>query len=235
MGSWRVPNIWPEGECWIIGGGWSLPYQFNIPDKVIKKVEAGEKPISIYSKYLKPLHDKNVIGVNIAFMLGDWVSVLYFSDAGFFRVHKDRILQFKNLKVTDVPQIDPDLEPLTTNIKRLKRDDRPGLSSQNDTIRWNFNSGVAAINFAMLAGVDRIYLLGFDMKSKNEKDNRTHWHQGFQGYHKPSTSMVFDRFLEWMPQVAHDAELQGVEILNVCEDSAIKEFKKVRLEDVLKK
>lgn len=226
MKHWNVPEMW-NGDCWIIGGGRSVLQQFDVPQETILKVEKGELPFSAYSEYLTPLHSKNVIGTNIAFKLGNWVSVFYFCDRQFFRTHLNEILLFPNLKVTCVNHIDTSLLPLTTNIKRLKRDYKPGLSFKSDTICWNSNSGGAAINFAVLAGAKRILLLGFDMCPQEDK---THWHNV---YKVNTPKQNFKRFLEYFPQIAKDAKSKGVEILNVSPNSAIDCFPKVSLKEVL--
>lgn len=230
MTYWRPPLMWEGSDVWIIGGGASLAHQFNVPADVIKKVESGQEHISIYSDYLKPLHDKHVIGVNLSFMLGNWVSVLYFCDKSFYRVYRNQINSFRNLKVTCVNSIERKLLPTTRNIKRMKRDNKLGLSEKKDTICWNHNSGAAAINFAIHTGAKRILLLGFDMQPLG---GRTHWHEGFQNYTKPTGDVVFERFLKVFPQLAKDAKAKGIEILNVNKDSAIDVFKKVDLKDVL--
>ena len=38
VGNWFVPRMWNDGECWILGGGSSLPRQFGVPESVIEKV-----------------------------------------------------------------------------------------------------------------------------------------------------------------------------------------------------
>lgn len=220
---WEIPQMW-TGDCWIIGGGPSLIQQFGIPADVVAKVRTGELPYSTYSSYLAPLHYKNVIGTNVAFMLGEWVSVLYFCDARFFRTHQDAILAFRNIKATCCANI---VDP-THNVKRLKRDYALGLSDKPTTICWNQNSGAAAINFATLAGATRIMLLGFDMCAEN---NTTHWHSvyGKVNTHKNQ----FNRFLRGFPEIAKQAKKKKIEILNVSPNSAITAFRKVSLKDVL--
>lgn len=230
MNYWRPPLMWEGSDVWIIGGGPSMARQFDVPADVIKKVESGQEHISIYSDYLKPLHNKHVIGVNLSFMLGNWVSALYFCDRSFYRVYRNQINSFCNLKVTCVNSIERNLLPTTRNIKRMKRDNKEGLSKKEDTICWNHNSGAAAIDFAVHLGAKRILLLGFDMKPLG---GRTHWHEGFQNYLKPTGDIVFERFLKVFPQLAKDAENRGIEILNVNKDSAIEVFKKVSLKEVL--
>lgn len=231
MKHWKPPKMWQDGTCWIIGGGTSLPRQFGVPEKVIKSVESQEEDISVYSEYLKPLHDQHVIGVNMAFLLGDWISALYFCDRGFFRSYRKQVLNFKNLKVTDTASLGRPLNEYGLNIKRMRRDNRKGLCNRQDTICWNMNSGAAAINFAVHLGATRIMLLGFDMKPSSE--GLTHWHAGHLNYTRPTLEPVFKRFLKGFPVIANDARRRGIEILNVNPDSAIEDFKKVSLKDVL--
>lgn len=231
MTPWKIPKMWEGGECWIIGGGLSFPRQFGVSEDIIERVISKQDSIDVYSDYFKPLHNRHVIGVNIAFMLGDWISVFYFCDASFLRVHHERIFKFRNLKATCVNHLDRDLLPQAINIKRMKRDMRYGLSNKADTICWNFNSGAAAIDFAAHTGVKRILLLGFDMKL-DDVSKQAHWHKGMKGY-KPSSSAVYRRFLRTFPAIAADAKQRKIEILNVNTDSAIEQFPKVKLEEVL--
>lgn len=216
------------GECWIIGGGPSLVQQFGIPPDVVEKVKAGGLPYSTYGDYLAPLHNKNVIGTNVAFKLGNWVSVLYFCDSRFYRMNMEEINNFPNIKATCSSSFGKEIETKMRNVKRLKRDYRGGLSTRRDTINWNQNSGAAAINFAVLAGAKRILLLGFDMCQQEEQ---THWHTAYGTVRTHKN--VFKRFLQKFPAIAEDARKRGVEILNVCPDSAISSFPKVSLKEVL--
>lgn len=229
---WKVPKMWKGGDCWIIGGGLSMPRQFGVPEDVIEQVNNQQTSISVYSQYMSELHYRNVIGVNVAFLLGSWISVLYFCDGSFYRNYRKDILRFSNIKATCVnhlPRSGIDSGEINV-IKRLKRDTRYGLSTRADIICWNHNSGGAAINFATLAGVKRVLLLGFDMKWV---DNKTHWHHGLPGYQKPQIPATYRKFLRSFPAIAEDAKRNRVEILNVNTDSAIKQFPQVQLKDVL--
>lgn len=234
MGNWFVPNMWQDGECWIIGGGYSMPIQFGVPKKVIKDVMNLKKPISAYSPYLEEIHKKHIIGTNIAYKLGDWVSVLYFGDLPFYRNNMLQLHNFHNLKITDtgnLPQQNAEALANHRRIKKLARDMQLGLSEDPKVIRWNHNAGAGAINLATLFGVKRIILLGFDMCANKNGD--THFQAGIAGYRKPAQQRSFNRYLPVFSQIALDAKRLGVEILNVSKDSVIKEFQKVELKEVL--
>ena len=228
---WVIPKMWDGGECWIIGGGSSLPRQFGVPENIIDKVQKEIIPMSVYAKYMEPLYDKHIIGTNIAYMLGNWVSVCYFCDLPFYRNNKFKLLDFHNLKVTDTGNLPVRDSHIHINIKKLRRDNKYGLHPDRNCIRWNRNSGGGAIDLAVHFGAKRILLLGFDMKA--DEDGCTHFHSGLPSYQKPTLDRTFTRFLKAFPFIAIDAKKVGVEILNVNPDSALPDFKKVRLEDVL--
>jgi hypothetical protein len=228
---WTIPTtMWENGEAWIIGGGSSIPHQFGIPEEVINEVATGASPMSKYSPYMKAIHSKNVVGVNVAYKLGNWIKVALFCDSAFWRNEHEQFMKFPNLKVTDCGS----LNIRGKNIKGLKRLDRnyqsTGLSVNPTEIRWNFNSGAAAINFCTLAGAKRIILLGFDCTMV---EGRTHFHEGEKAYATPTVDRTFKKFLSRYDAIATDAKKLGVEIINANPDSAITQFKKVDLKDIL--
>lgn len=233
MKIWRIPEMWKDGSAWIIGGGISVMHQLGVPRETIDQVLSGEKGLDAYLPYFEPLYDKNVIGVNAGFLLGDFISVLYYCDRQFFRVFWRKIIQFKNLKVTDCGSIDRPLRHLSLNVKRMNRDSRNmGLSTDPHVVRWNHSSGAAAINFATLAGAKKIYLLGFDMKADGQ--GRTHWHRtNTPVYARPTNEEAFNNFLRTFPIIKRDADKMGVEIINVNPDSALDVFEKVSFQEVI--
>jgi hypothetical protein len=236
---WSVPKMWEDGDVWILGGGPSVTKQFNIPDKVVQSVMEGTSPLSIYSPYMSALHDKHVIGINISFMIGDWIDMMFFGDEKFYTIYKEHLAMFPGLKVSchvnmkSVPWI-----------KYLEKDGRKaqGISPKPNAVGWNNNSGAAAISVAANAGAKRIMLLGFDM-CKDEK-NRKHWHNVYASIETRQiikarninrvAPLPFERHLRGFPAIARDAKARGIEILNVSPDSKITVFPKVSVKDILK-
>lgn len=226
---WNVPKIWEGGECWIIGGGPSMPREFDIPDKIIRLVQSGELPPSSYSPFMEAIHDKHVIAVNSAFMIGDWIDVTIFGDAGWFLKNRVRFSKYRKLKV-GCHQVSVKKEFLKDNVRYVQRDgNHPlGISTDQGKVSWNKNTGGAAINLAYHFGVKKIYLLGFDMDVDKGKNH--HWH-GLYNNRKPEVS--FHKHLPCFPHISRDAERLGIEIINVSPNSRIKAFKKVSLKEVL--
>jgi len=229
---WQVPPIWEGGDVWIIGGGPSVPRQFGIPEKVIQSVVNGTSSPSVYSPYMEYLHDKHVIGINVAYLIGDWIDAVFFGDQGFFLTHQAGLARFPGLKVSCSPGIEK-----TPWVKYLGRDKTKirGITDNPKMVSWNGNSGAAAISMAVHAGAKRILLLGFDMQVNVNNDQ--HWHDIYgRKQPRPKNKPIrypFERHLRGFPEIARDAKRMGVEILNVNSDSAITNFPKYNLKELI--
>lgn len=238
--SWTIPQIWQGGDVWILGGGSSVTKEFGIPEGLINSVIDGSAPPSVYSKYMSYVHDKHVIGVNVAYLIGDWIDIVFFGDTNFFLKHKHKLAAFPGLKVTCSPH-----KGTAGWVKFVARDGKKprGISNDPAKVSWNKNSGASAINIAAHAGAKRIMLLGFDM-SLDEGHNQ-HWHdlygrkavnanQNHKGTHKPKP-LPFGRHLKGFPSIAYDAERLGIEIINISPNSKIEVFEKISLQDFIKR
>jgi len=238
--TWRVPKIWEGGECWIIGGGPSVPRQFNVPERIIREVVHEGRSPAVYSQYMEALHDKHVIGVNVAYMIGEWIDVVFFGDFKFFLAHKFGLAEFPGLKVSCNARVN---KKQYDWVKYLAHDKerKKGISLNSRKVSWNGNSGAAAISLAVHMGATRIILLGFDMKLKDD-DPVQHWHQLYKGLHPPAgkkgrnkkeRALPFPRHLKGFEFIYKDARKRGITIINACPDSAIKEFKKMSVKQLL--
>lgn len=224
---WEVPKIWNGGTCWIVGGGASLTDQFHIPKEIVEKVQAGELPVSAYSPYMEMLHDKHVIGVNGAFLLGDWVDVCFFGDKTWYFTNAKDLNNYKGLLVgcPEFLQV-PGWQKL--GIKYLQKDSGKNYGISTDPLKvcWNNNSGSAAISLAYNTGCKRIVLLGFDMSL--DVQGKGHWHNLYEG----KTNMPFTKHLTGFEQIAIDAKRLGVEIINASPNSKIEYFEKMNVDDI---
>ena len=204
-GFWTVPDIWKGGECFILGGGPSL-----------KKEDVAR------------LEGRRVIAVNMAFTLADWIDVMFFGDAGFLKNYglSNGLMDWPGLKVTTAP----------AHLKRdwlrvVQRKNGPrGLSKNPNWLWWNLSSGACAINLAFLFGVKRIVLLGFDMR---KVDARNNWHDVYRGAGQKAHHNPYGKFVGRFAAIADALKAHGVECLNATPNTALHEFAKVSLEDVL--
>jgi len=225
---WKVPKIWEGGDVWILGGGASVVQQFQVPNEIVQKVLSRKLPVSAYSPYFQPIHDKHVIGINAAYLIGTWMDMVFFGDSGFFTDNKDQLFKFPHLKVSSNSSTRK-----YAWVKTLKRDAKKhGISEDSSRVCWNDNSGSAAISIAVNAGAKRVFLLGFDMKL--DEKNVQHWHKL---YKKNQMQKVphppFNKHLAGFPKIAEDAKKMNVEIYNVSPDSVITQFPKITLQEAL--
>jgi len=206
---WSPPKMWQGNTAYIIGGGPSLK-----------------------SQDLSLIHKKRVIGVNNAFLLGDWVDVCWFGDMQWGRWHKKELLtKYHGL----VASCNTNTHFVRNHpwIKFLRRGKAMGIDPQPAHVSWNHNSGCSAINLAYHFGATRIVLLGFDMS--NGKKGETHWHGGHKQLPKDQkgNNTPYSRWVKTTAFIYRDARKLGIEILNASPITTITVFPKVKLEDVV--
>jgi len=232
---WNVPKIWEGEDVWIIGGGPSLTSTFQIPDDITRKVRAKQLPLSAYSPFMKVLHDKHIIGVNVAYQLGDWVDIAFCGDQNFVKLHEDRMYEFPGLTVT--------CSPVSIKSRWMKYLQRVNAGPRNLTkntsqVCWNKSSGAAAINLAVHLGAARIILVAFDMTLLN---NKQHWHNAYRTGSPDITDpteqrkkeKTIGRHLAAFPGITHSLSKLGVPIYNISPDSSISSIEKKTLEELL--
>jgi hypothetical protein len=232
---WRAPKMWEGGECWIIGGGPSIPYQFGIPDEVIQKVLRKEDIPHVYSPYLSPIHNKHVIGINMAYKLGTWMDIVFFGDSGFYLQNRKELATFPGLKVSCNPRVNNPVYA-EEGVKFVQRDNRKarGISTRPGFVSWNGNSGAAAISLAVQLGVKRIILLGFDMDI-GPNDNQ-HWHSLYTSANRKNKTprkLPFNRHMQGFRFIKKDAKDLGITIINASPNSVITEFTKRTVNELL--
>lgn len=198
MSGWHVPKLW-ETSAYILGGGPSL----------------GGVDID-------RLKNSNVIAVNNAYQLADWLPFVYFMDEPWFRWHEEELRGFQGLKVTGAPNLkgEPGLKWLQRG-KRHVYDPRPGYISRGN------NSGQGAICLAVALGAKKVILLGFDMHAKMGHN----YHQDHpRGVPK---SIYADKYFQCFNMLKPSLEALGVQVVNATLGSALPTFPIVDPEEVL--
>ncbi len=90
------------------------------------------------------------------------------------------------------------------------------------------NSGASAVSLAIAAGAARVLMLGYDCQKTG---GRTHWHPDHPGPLGNARSLA-----NWPTQfknVARFADQQGVSVVNVSRETALKMFPRISLEKAL--
>lgn len=232
MALWEVPPIWEGGECWIIGGGPSMPRQFGVPEDIIRRVMEGHEGPSTYSPFLSPIHGKHVIAINNAYLIGSWIDVMFFGDCKWYPANADALSKFPGLKLTSCARFKKPHE-ICNGIRFLAWDHEKGfgISTKPDMVAWNLNSGAASVSIAHHLGVKRIILLGFDMKLDEKK--KSHWHGAYGTSKNPKMVPHFQKQMFGFEFIARDAQSLGIEIINASPDSAITHFPKITVKELL--
>lgn len=225
---WKVPRIWEGGTAWIIGGGISLKIQAGVDPN-----EKNENVIfEQMNAFLRPkLQGKNIIGLNKAFKLGDWIDICYFGDNRFLDWYQAELKQFKRLIVSCAPRA---LDKKW--IKTIRRDGNRGSElslSRNDSSGWFGNTGASSINFAALLGAKTIILLGFDGDFNKENPQNNNWHSGYPqgspGGFKDA-ARIYTGFNKSFIPVASSAVKLGIKIYNATPNTSIQCFEKIDFE-----
>lgn len=196
MAKWAVDQFWKGEDAFVIGGGPSL-----------RDFDWGK------------LEGKNTIGCNQAYELGASVcQYCFFGDIKFFEYNKHKLQSYEGTLLTSFIGL---YSTPVEWIKTLKRIDT-GLSADPQSLAWNGNSGASAINFALLAGAPRVFLLGFDNKDQKGENN---WHnQSVFEFHR----QVHEKHRKGLTLVAEKAEelFPDSQIINLNPDSALECFAK---------
>ncbi|HKJ75234.1 MAG TPA: hypothetical protein VKA19_14055 [Alphaproteobacteria bacterium] len=158
-----------------------------------------------------------VIVVNTSYRLAPWADLLYACDAKWWWAYEP---QFQGLTVSQDARA-------PESVLRVPSINEPGLSLDPMVIHQGGNSGYQALNLAVLLGVRRILLLGYDMQGGD------HWH----GAHPPGLVSLTDkataRWRENFGTTLPDLERANVEVVNCSRQTALTCFPRMSFEDAL--
>ena len=156
--------------------------------------------------------------------LAPWADILYAADAKWWRNYHDRALKFAGRKVTIKDTLPwDDVFNLKQSIEHPTFDPRPTHLANGG------NSGYQAIHLAVHLGATRIVLLGFDMK--NGANRRRHWFGSHPG--RLDSRGSFPAWIHAMEKLSRVLERMGVEVINCTPGSALRCFRRGKLEEVL--
>lgn len=215
----EVVRLWEGETVVLIGGGPSLTFE-----------------------QLGRVRGFRCIAVNSAYLLAPWAAVLYAADSHWFRWHTNGIpvgmwtadyvrhafASFAGQKCS----IENSGGNITDDaVHMLRNKHHPslgyGLSTDPRYLVTGANSGVQALNLAILAGAKKIILLGYDGKPDGD---RTH----MLGPHpRPTPEAAYPLYVSAMDAARKQVEELGVTVINASPGSAINAWQKMRLEDAL--
>lgn len=228
----EVVRWWEGSTCVILGGGPSLTLeQFELARAAH---EAGRV---------------RAIAVNDSYLCAPWADVCYAADSKWFEWHRlgidkpklgltaaqvrERWASFEGEKVgiqCAEPYIPDGVHILRVAVlppdQGLSRDRGALATGRHDG--YTGHSGFQALNLAVLAGAQKIILLGFD--GRPGADGKTHHH----GEHPiPTPADVWDHIRRSFSCVENELNAAGVDVINCSPSSAIDTFPKYSLHDSL--
>lgn len=191
MPRWEPEPIWEGRDAYVVGGGTSLD-RFD----------------------WRLLRGRPAIGCNSAFVLGhEVVPFVVFGDSEWW----DTIGREAEPYVKGGGRLvgcHPDLELASEDwLSWIPSVEEGGLTDR-PPLCWNGNTGVLALNLALILGARRVFLLGFDMGLG--KDGRANWHDK---RHQAAEPDVYPRFVDEFLRVVKliPAIFPGREVVNVHE------------------
>lgn len=223
----RVERAWSGATVAVLGGGPSLTRE--------QVAEVG------HAHFWRRVY---CIAVNDAYLLAPWADLHYAADAHWHRWHtagidkpllgltaaqvRERWHAFAGQKCTIQSSGGTVSDP---NVHMLRNKTFPahgmGLSEDPCALITGRNSGFQSVNLAVLAGAQRVLLLGFDARAG---ERASHWH----GEHPREMPVAIYGYIK---QAFTDAERAlarlGVRVLNCSPGSAINTFPKYTLEEAL--
>jgi len=174
------------------------------------------------------LEGRSVIVTNEAFQMFPDAQALVFVDIGWWQNRKDEVLStFKGTIIGRGPYSTMYRQDRIINVAFRSGD----FWSEDPRQLGGRNSGLAAMNAAVLMGAKRVFLLGFDMKPIGDRNNYHNLHPTSQGR---NLHRYINIFLPEMIKASKRIETLGHVVINCTPDSALDCFPERELEWVLK-
>lgn len=204
-----LTNAWEGQECCILGGGPSLIT--SGAEQLIK----GKKSIGINLSFLKYTTDIVYIG---DVKLYKWI-MTGMMDKHLKAPVKEKWLSFTGIRCLLCPITKHQIGQEVFVVRRYTGPE--GSSKYIETgIRPGTNSGFGAIMLAIVLGVKKINLLGYDFSY----DQGVAWHAGYPGDNikkkKENNKEYIAEMEEWAPWISG----MGVNMVNLNENSALRCF-----------
>lgn len=172
-----------------------------------------------------------VIVINDNFKLAPWADALYACDRDWWERKRPEFagLKFTQYSLNDARKRAQDVATAERfGARAFGGLPHAGLSRDPDVIHYGDNSGYQAINVAYHMGATRIILLGYDMQRTGGK---AHW---FGDHPKGMNNLGnLPRWVKYHDALAADLKAEGVEVINCTRETALTQYPRTNLEDVL--
>jgi len=192
------------------------------PGQTVAIVASGP---SLQNANLDALEAVPVIAVNDNWQKVPFAQILYAADGPWWQHHKG-VPGFEGERWTQNRGRPRDwaTQAARMGLTVIRSVNRPGVSTASNLIHTGGNSAFQAMNLAVIAGANRILLLGCDMTGK-------HWFgEHPKSLRKPSP---YGRFRRAFEEAAPQLKQLGVRVINCSPISRIQAYPKMTLEEAL--
>ena len=200
---WHLEPLWAGETAVIVAGGPS-----------IRSMNLG----------LLRTAECRIIAVNDSYIILPWADCLYFCDTAWWTEHQERVrAEFRGEWIIKGGAG-------VAGVHNLAFTGQQGLDLEPWAIRHGSNSGYQAINVAVHFGVERIVLVGYDMRVAG--DGRTHWHanrSNSNGY----AQVLAQAMLPHFSTLVEPLRGIGIDVINATPDSALTHWRYEPLEEAL--
>lgn len=167
------------------------------------------------------------IVVNDSYLRAPFADLLYFADSHWWTWQREgkikpgyTLADWNNFKGQRCTIQNSGANVTDESVHMLRNRDFPihgvGLSKDPRVLVTGRNSGFQAFNLAILSGVKRILLLGYD--AKKAEDGKTHWHAGHP-IHTPDAA--YDLYRKAFSTVENEVAAMGIKVFNCSTYSTI--------------
>ena len=191
---WPIPPMWESETAVIIASGPSLTM-----DQIQYATQSGVK----------------LIGINDSWRLAPWMDIHYACDLKWWNWYHDECREV--LKCKSLTQ-DKDAARKYPDLTYVIGKPEPGLSLDPCVIHTGKNSGYQAINLAVLLGVKKILLIGYDMQIS--ENGASHWF----GDHPDQVRSMYKTWFPCFETLVGPLSELGVEVINCTPGSALPTF-----------
>jgi hypothetical protein len=176
------------------------------------------------------LRNLNTIAINLSYTTMPHASLLWWSDATFFRRHRAALLDHPATWKATCTQDYFSREVPWPPIHQYKFTGLSGFDPDPRYLRTGNNSAYAAMHLAVHLGATRLVLLGVDMQYGPNRES--HWVPGGHGL-THSEGILHDLMLPHFASLREPLEQRGVEVLNANPESALRVWPRVTLDSIL--
>lgn len=177
------------------------------------------------------MRGRRSIAINSSAVLAPWASVLFFTDSSWYEPRRQLVANWDGLVIS---MLRTAKREMPDKVKRVQAEGDPqalpGFSRGPHVIQQGRSSGHTAVSLLIALGATRVVLLDYDMRIVADRE---HCHDEYKG--SAGDSEIYQR--EFAPGFAgwdEAARAVGVEVINATEGSALKEFRFVSLNDILR-